>query len=154
MKMLIGIIGLLLLSALSPAQTPGMFSVTDSACVWTMPTDGDEVGRQFKNAPINWCDEIGIKRVSVKVTNDKEDGYKVKGDVWFANRGKPSQTIWVTFDLLDGEKIIAGSILRTTMEKLHDHALTAKDRESFEISAPVPLDYHITFRITLHRNAK
>jgi hypothetical protein len=148
MKALLGLVMMVLAVGSFQAQEPGKFMVTEQACTWTMPTDEDEVKTLFKDAPINWCDDIGISKVSVNVHNDKEDGYRVKGHLWFMNKGKPSQPIWATFDLMDGDKVLAGSVLRMKMDN------TGKDRESYEILSPVPVDYHITFRITLHRSAK
>lgn len=147
MRTLIGLVFLALAHAVT-AQTPGTFVVKDKACIWTMPTDKGEVERLFKDAPINWCGELGIKKVSVKVDNDKDDGYRLKGHIWFLNKGKSDQMIRATLDLLDGEKMIAGALLHTHMDN------SGNDREDFKIQSPIPVDYHITFRITMKRDAK
>jgi hypothetical protein len=127
-------------------QTPAAFVITDAACTWTMPLDETEISDWLKSpANVYMCDGVGIKEISVDVRGRNEDNdANVRGTIKFRNSVK--QTITATLDLLDGEKVIGGQIMRTDKR--------VNESESYKILSPVPLNYHITFRITIKRGAK
>ncbi len=145
MKSLIGLILTVLAQAVA-AQTPSSFVITDDGCTWTMPLDATEISNWLKSPANTYtCDGVGIKEISVDIRGRNEDNdANVRGTIKFRNSVK--QTITARLDLLDGDKVIGGQIMRTD-EKVNES-------ESYKIFSPVPLDYHIIFRITIKRGAK
>ncbi len=146
MKQLIGLVLMVLAVGVGQAETPAAFVMTDAACTWTMPLDETEISDWLKSpANIYMCDGIGIKEISVDVRGRNEDNdANVRGTIKFRNSVK--QAITATLDLLDGDKVMAGQIMRTDSK--------VNESESYKILSPVPLDYHITFRITIKRGGK
>lgn len=128
------------------AQTPSEFVITDNACTWTMPLDETEIADWLK-LPANTyaCDGVGIKEISVDIRGRNEDNdANVRGTIQFRNKVKQRTT--ANLDLLDGDKVIGGQIMRTD-EKVNES-------ESYKIFSPVPLSYHILCHITIKRRPK
>jgi hypothetical protein len=145
MKSAVGLILMLLARAVT-AQTPSAFVITDNDCTWAMPLDETEIAEWLKSPANTYaCDGVGIKEISVDIRGRNEDNdANVRGTIYFRNKIK--QRIVADLDLLDGDKVIGGQIMRTD-EKVNES-------ESYKIFSPVPLSYHITFRITIKRRPK
>lgn len=145
MKPFVGLVLMVLAVRVGQAQTPATFVITDDACSWTMPLDETEIADWLKSPANTYtCDGVGIKEISVDIRGRNEDNdASVRGTIYFRNSVK--QEIVARLDLLEGEKIIGGEIMRTDKR--------VNESESYKIFAPIPLDYHIMFRITIKRGA-